>query len=90
MKERFLLFRHIRNDKMQKLKALKVLENMVTDAFKDSEVKIVLFGSRARRDYVNTSDIDIGILPKGICMPMKGLTVIRQNHASERLYMSVS
>ncbi len=49
---------------MQKLKALKVLENMVTDAFKDSEVKIVLFGSRARGDYVNTSDIDIGILPK--------------------------
>ena len=46
-------------------KALKVLENMVKDAFKDSEVQIVLFGSRARGDYGKTSDIDIGILPNG-------------------------
>ena len=46
-------------------KALKVLENMVKDAFKDSEVQIVLFGSRARGDYAKTSDIDIGILPNG-------------------------
>ena len=46
-------------------KALKVLGNMVKDAFKDSEVQIVLFGSRARGDYAKTSDIDIGILPNG-------------------------
>ena len=45
-------------------KTLKVLESMVKDAFKDSEVKIVLFGSRARGDYVKSSDIDIGILPR--------------------------
>lgn len=43
-------------------KALKLLENMVKDAFKDSEVNIVLFGSRARGDHLKTSDIDIGIL----------------------------
>jgi predicted nucleotidyltransferase len=30
-------------------KALKVFENMVKEAFEDSEVKIVLFGSRAKR-----------------------------------------
>lgn len=46
-------------------KALKQLENMVKDAFKDNDVKLVLFGSRARGDYAKTSDIDIGILPKG-------------------------
>ena len=45
-------------------KALKQLENMVKDAFKDSAVNIVLFGSRARGDYLKTSDIDIGILPR--------------------------
>ena len=29
------------------------------------DVKVVLFGSRARGDYFETSDMDIGILPKG-------------------------
>lgn len=43
-------------------KALKLLEDMVKDAFKDSDVNIVLFGSRVRGDYAKTSDIDIGIL----------------------------
>jgi hypothetical protein len=37
-------------------KTLNVLESMVKDAFKDSAVKIVLFGSRARGDYVKSSD----------------------------------
>lgn len=46
-------------------KALKLLKNMVKDAFKGSDVEIVLFGSRARGDYAKTSDIDIGILPRG-------------------------
>lgn len=46
-------------------KALKKLEKTVKDAFKDSPVSIVLFGSRARGDSAITSDIDIGILPKG-------------------------
>ncbi len=46
-------------------KALKLLEDVIKDAFKDSDVKIVLFGSRARGDYIKTSDIDIGILPRG-------------------------
>ena len=58
-------------------KALKVLENMVKDAFKNSEVKIVLFGSRARGDYTKTSDIDIGILPKGE-MNRKELILLRE------------
>ncbi len=58
-------------------KALKVLENMVKDTFKNSEVKIVLFGSRARGDYAKTSDIDIGILPKGE-MNRKELILLRE------------
>ncbi len=44
-------------------KALTLLEDMIKDTFKDSDVKIVLFGSRARGDYAKISDIDIGILP---------------------------
>jgi hypothetical protein len=38
---------------------------MVKDIFAEEEAAVVLFGSRARGDYLETSDIDIGILPKG-------------------------
>lgn len=31
---------------------------------KDEDIKVVLFGSRARGDFVNTSDVDIGIIIK--------------------------
>lgn len=29
---------------------------------KDEDVKVVLFGSRARGEFVNTSDVDVGII----------------------------
>lgn len=41
------------------------LKKMVIDLFKYDRVKIVLFGSRARRENYISSDIDIGIIPYG-------------------------
>ena len=38
------------------------LKEVVLRFLKDEEVKVVLFGSRARGDSVNTSDVDIGII----------------------------
>jgi hypothetical protein len=57
--------------------ALELLRNMVKDIFAGEEVVVVLFGSRAREDYLKTSDIDIGILPKGT-MNKDRLTLLRE------------
>lgn len=32
---------------------------------KGQKIKVVLFGSRARKDYVASSDVDIGLIPYG-------------------------
>jgi len=45
--------------------SLELLKNMASDVFKDEEVVVILFGSRARGDYFETSDVDVGILTKG-------------------------
>ena len=47
-----------------KLNDIDYLKKLVLDFFKDNEVKIVLFGSRARKTNQNNSDADIGIIPK--------------------------
>lgn len=39
------------------------LREIVTDFFKNDEIKIILFGSRARGENATSSDVDIGILP---------------------------
>ncbi len=44
-------------------KSLKKLKSMILDTFMDDDISIMLFGSRARGDFDNRSDIDIGILP---------------------------
>lgn len=41
------------------------LKGCVLDILKDEEVKIVLFGSRVRKDGTICSDVDIGLVPKG-------------------------
>ncbi|MBI1870572.1 MAG: nucleotidyltransferase domain-containing protein [Chlamydiae bacterium] len=41
------------------------LREMVTDFFKGEDAKVVLYGSRARGTHHATSDVDIGIIPKG-------------------------
>lgn len=46
----------LNTDYLEKLKAI------VLSFFKDEDVKVVLFGSRARGDSVITSDVDVGII----------------------------
>jgi hypothetical protein len=45
--------------------SLELLKDMIKDVFKGEDVMVILFGSRARGDYLETSDMDIGILPRG-------------------------
>jgi len=44
--------------------SLELLKGIVSDVFKGEKVIAVLFGSRARGDYLETSDMDVGILPR--------------------------
>ena len=39
------------------------LKRLILDFLKDYDVKVLLFGSRARSDSRDTSDVDIGLLP---------------------------
>ena len=45
--------------------SIRMLKEILGQVFKPGEVKVVLFGSRARGDHLQTSDIDLGILPQG-------------------------
>ncbi len=46
-------------------KYLGELKKLVLNILKDEEIKIILFGSRARKDNNITSDVDIGLIPYG-------------------------
>jgi predicted nucleotidyltransferase len=46
-------------------KYIQKIKELVLDFLKDEEVKIVLFGSRARKDSSIFSDVDIGVMPYG-------------------------
>lgn len=51
-------------------KQLKILENIVVSPLKNWEVKVWIFGSRARGDFKEFSDIDLLYeLPKDIELP---------------------
>ena len=45
-------------------KSIRDLKSLIIEFFKEENVIVILFGSRARGDYSKVSDIDIGILPK--------------------------
>jgi len=45
--------------------SLGLLKSIAGDVFKGENVAVILFGSRARGDYFETSDVDVGILPAG-------------------------
>jgi hypothetical protein len=45
--------------------SLELLKDMARDVFEGEEVTVILFGSRAREDYLETSDVDVGVFPKG-------------------------
>jgi uncharacterized protein len=50
----------------QKNEYLSLLKACILKEFEDQQVKIIIFGSRARDDYAATSDVDIGIIPHQI------------------------
>ncbi len=45
-------------------KSLEQIKSTILETFRDDDIRIMLFGSRARGDFNRRSDIDIGILPK--------------------------
>lgn len=45
-------------------KSIRDLKSLIIEFFKEENVIVILFGSRARGDYNRVSDIDIGILPE--------------------------
>lgn len=44
---------------------LSKLKKLVLSSLSGEEVKVVVFGSRARKDYHSRSDVDIGLIPYG-------------------------
>lgn len=44
-------------------KCLEEVKGVVLETFRNKNVTIVLFGSRAREDFDRRSDIDVGVLP---------------------------
>ncbi len=44
-------------------KSLEMIKSLILETFRDDDIRIMLFGSRARGDFDSCSDIDIGILP---------------------------
>jgi hypothetical protein len=44
--------------------SVELLKDIVKDVFKGENVMVILFGSRGRGDYLETSDVDVGILPR--------------------------
>jgi hypothetical protein len=44
-------------------KSIRDLKSLVIELFKEENVILIFFGSRARGDHSRVSDIDIGILP---------------------------
>lgn len=66
----------IKEDESGKKMVEKVKE-LVLDFLKEEEVKIFLFGSRARGEETLSSDVDIGIIPKKAWNKTK-LTLLRE------------
>ena len=52
-------------------RALMELKEDLRDSLGDSLVGLILFGSRARGDYDNESDIDIAIIVQGLSRELK-------------------
>ena len=53
------------------------MKSLIIEFFKEENVIVILFGSRARGDYNRVSDIDIGILPK-IVSERKKLVLLKE------------
>jgi uncharacterized protein len=44
-------------------KSIQDLKSLVFETLKEENVTVILFGSRARGDFSQVSDIDVGVLP---------------------------
>lgn len=53
------------------------LKEVVTKFLSDYDVKVILFGSRARKDYLTGSDIDIGLIPYSV-LDQSIITLLRE------------
>jgi predicted nucleotidyltransferase len=51
--------------------ALAQLKNRLQELLKDSLVRLVLFGSRARGDYEEFSDVDVALIVRGLTRELK-------------------
>jgi len=66
------------NREVSENKYILKLKKVIIDFLKNDNVKIVLFGSRARRDNYISSDVDIGIIPYGK-FDEKKITLLKEN-----------
>ena len=57
--------------RVEENKALMELRDNLRDFLGDSLVRLVLFGSKAKGDYTNESDIDIAIIVRGLSKELK-------------------
>ncbi len=58
------------------MNSIEQLKKLFITFFKNEDVKIIIFGSRARRDFSNRSDIDIGIIGENV--NQKKLALLRE------------
>lgn len=58
------------------MESIEKLKKLFITFFKNEDVKIIIFGSRARGDFSKSSDIDIGIIGENI--NRKKLVLIRE------------
>ena len=63
---------------MRENKYIQKLKNIVIEFLKDDNVKIFIFGSRARGEGQPYSDIDIGIMPKD-AFNQKKIVLLKEN-----------
>ena len=56
-------------------KSINMIKALILETYRDDDVRIMLFGSRARGDFNRHSDIDIGIIPKNRCDRMKLISI---------------
>ena len=56
-------------------KSLGMIKSLILETFRDDDIRIMLFGSRARGDFNRHSDIDIGIIPKNKCDRIKLISI---------------
>ena len=63
---------------MKSLDYLEKLKEAILTFLEKDNVKVLLFGSRARGDFASTSDVDVGIIPKGR-FNRKKLTLLREH-----------